>query len=43
MVYKYVCVTKKCLFCILLIMNRHQGLSTACFQDLYVAKEALDT
>ena len=42
-VYVCVCMTQKCLFRILLAINRRQGLFTACSQDLYVTKVAFDT
>ena len=36
-------MTKKRLFCILPPINLRQFLSTACSQDLYIAKDAIDT
>ena len=44
-VYIYVCICdqKKRLFCILLVVIHRKSLCNACFYDLHVAKDAVDS
>ena len=40
-VSEYVCVTKKCWFCLLQAINHHHSMSTACFLKLYVTTDVI--